>query len=130
MFFQTAVTVAGADESLNIEMEPIGFAVFIWDFAGLSCTAAGVDRVRVMIDDELGTTNLYTATPVPDCAEGGHSTEDTAFFYLGNYNLVLEGVCDSDLSTGYSYDAIMMVTEKGENNYGLLHLDEVGGGCP
>ena len=54
----------------------------------------------------------------------------TAFLFLGNYNLVLEGVCDSDLSTGYSYDAIMMITEKGENNYGNLSLDAVGGGCP
>ena len=125
-----AVTVAGIDESLNIEMEPIGFVIFTWDFGGLTCSAAGVDRVRVMINDEQGTTNLYTATPVPDCVDGGHSTEDAAFLFLDNYNLVLEGVCDSDLSTGYSFDAIMEITEKGENNYGLLHLDAVGGGCP
>jgi len=123
-----SVTVSGQDTALNISMEPIGFVAFTWDFDGATCTAAGVARVKVMINDENATENLYTASPVPACEEGGHSTETTAFFYLGNYNLVLEGVCDSDLSTGYSYDATMMITEKGENNYGLLSL--TGNGCP
>ena len=123
-----SVTVSGQDASLNISMDPIGFVAFTWDFDGLTCTTAGVSRVRVMVNTEDGSTNLYTASPVPDCADGGHDTEAAAFLYLGNYNLVLEGVCDSDLSTGYTYDAIMMVTEKGENNYGLLSL--TGNGCP
>jgi len=123
-----SVTVSGQDASLNISMDPIGFVAFTWDFDGQTCTAAGVSRVRVMIDTEDGSSNVYTASPVPNCDESGHSTETTAFFYLGNYNLILEGVCDSDLSTGYTYDATMMVTEKGENNYGLLSL--TGNGCP
>jgi hypothetical protein len=125
-----SVTVNGQDADLDITLDPIGFVVFTWDFDGLTCTAAGVSRVRVMIDSEDGSSNLYTASPVPDCDEEGHSTEDTAFLYLGNYNLVLEGVCDSDLSTGYAYDAVMMITEKGENNYGNLSLNAIGGGCP
>jgi hypothetical protein len=123
-----SVAVSGQDASLNITLDPVGFVAFTWDFDGLTCTTAGVSRVKVMINTEDASTNLYTASPVPSCDVGGHSTETDAFLYLGNYNLVLEGVCDSDLSTGYTYDAIMMVTEKGENNYGLLSL--TGNGCP
>lgn len=123
-----SVTVNGQDASLDITLEAIGFVAFTWDMGGETCTASGVERVRVMINTEDGSSNLYTANPVPYCDDGGHSTEDAAFLYLGNYNLVLEGVCDSDLSTGYTYDAIMMITEKGENNYGLLSL--TGAGCP
>lgn len=123
-----SVTVSGQDASLDITLEAVGYVAFTWDFDGLTCTAAGVSRVRVMIDTADGSQNLYTASPVPNCDDGGHSTEDTAFFYLDNYNLVLEGVCDSDLSTGYTYDAVMMITEKGENNYGQISL--TGNGCP
>jgi hypothetical protein len=125
-----SVTVSGQDTALNITMEPIGFVIFTWDMRGLTCTAAGVSRVRVMVNTQDGTSNLYTASPIPSCDEGGHSTETAAFLYLDTYNLVLEGVCDSDLSTGYSFDADMVISEKGENNYGLLSLDAVGGGCP
>lgn len=124
------VTVSGQDAAIHITMEPIGFLVFTWDMAGQTCNSAGVSNVGVIVKNEAGTSTLYTASPVPSCTEGGHSTEQTAFFYLGNYNLVLEGICTSDQSTGYSLDATMMITQKGENNYGLLSLDAVGGGCP
>jgi hypothetical protein len=124
-----SVTVSGQDAALDITLEPVGFVVFTWDMGGLTCTAAGVERVRVMINTEDGSSNLYTANPPPFCSELGHSTEDTAFFYLGNYNLVMEGVC-TDTFVHYDYDAVMMVTEKGENNYGNLSLDAIGGGCP
>ena len=103
---------------------------FTWDFDGQTCTAAGVDKVRVKINTEDGSSNLYTAFPVPLCSEGGHSTETEAFLYLGNYNLVLEGICTTDADVHYDYDAIMMITEKGENNYGNLSLNAIGAGCP
>ena len=124
-----SVTVSGQDTNLNIQMEPIGFVVFTWDMDGLTCTAAGVNRVRVKVNTEDGATNLYTADPVPYCDDEGHSTVDTAFFYMGNYNLVLEGQCETSLDFNYNYDATMVISEKGENNYGLLSLDVVGGGC-
>jgi hypothetical protein len=122
-----SVTVNGQDTAINIMMDPVGFIKFTWDMAGRTCTAAGVSNVRVLVNNEAGITNLYKASPTPSCNEGGHSTEETAFFSLGNYNLVLLGICASDQSEGYGLDAIIAITEKGENNYGLLSLDEDGG---
>ncbi len=127
-----SVTVNGQDASLDITQDPIGYVTLTWDFGGQGCTASGVDRVRVKINTEDGSSNLYTATPVPYCTDNdnGHSTEDTAFFFLDNYNLVLEGVCTSDTEVHYEYNATRMITEKGENNYGKLSLDAIGAGCP
>lgn len=124
-----SVTVSGQDTSLNISLDPIGFVAFNWDMAGETCTVAGVNRVRVKINSEDGTENLYTADPVPYCDEGGHSTEDSAFFYLGTYNLVLDGQCETSLDFNYNLNYTMVISEKGENNYGTLSLEAIGGGC-
>lgn len=124
-----SVTVDGQDAALDITLDPVGFVAFTWDMGGETCTVAGVDRVRVKINTEDGTETLYTASPVPYCTDVGHSTEDTAFFFMGNYNLVLEGQCETSLEFNYNYDATMVISEKGENNYGNLSLNVVGVGC-
>jgi hypothetical protein len=51
-------------------------------------------------------------------------------FELGTWNLVLEGVCLSDLSTGYVLDANVIVAHPDENDFGTVILEDVGGGCP
>ena len=128
---EASVMISGSDQALSITMEPIGFVRMDWDFEGLNCIVAGVGWVNMKINDEYDTTNLYTATPVPNCTDGGHSTEGTAFFHHDTYHLFLEGICASDPGIiGYTYDAYMLVTEKGDNFYGTLSLHQEGAGCP
>ena len=124
------ITIRGKDENLIIYLNPAGFMTFTWDLAGRTCTEAGVENVSVKVNTEDGYENLYTASPILGCDDGGHNTYEGSLFYLGSYNLLIEGICQSSGLVGYEYDEIMMVKEKGENNYGLLTLDAVGGGCP
>ncbi len=125
-----SVTISGQDDALDITLDGVGFVVFTWDMGGETCTVSGVDKVRVKINTEDGTSNLYTAFPVPECTEAGHSTEETAFFYLDTYELVLEGICNSDADVHYEYVGPMLISNKGENHYGNLSLDIIGAGCP
>jgi hypothetical protein len=101
---------------------------FEWAFglSELGCVAAGVSRVRVEVYDQSGGLE-FEASPIPNCSEAGSVVTN---FALGTWNLVLEGVCDADLSTGFVLDADLVVAHPGENDYGTVVLEEVGGGCP
>lgn len=122
-------SVAGSDEDLGVViLDPFGFIEFSWEFGidGLDCTAAGVERVKVAIYDEAGETELFRADPIPYCDDQGAIITN---WDLGSYNLVLEGVCASDLETGYLFDGIVDVTLPGRNDFGVISLEDVGG-CP
>ena len=100
---------------------------FEWLFgvSELGCLAAGVSRVRVEVYDQAGGLE-FEANPIPLCSELGSIVSN---FALGTWNLVLEGVCDANLTTGYVLDANLIVAHPGENDYGQVILEDVGG-CP
>jgi hypothetical protein len=119
--------VAGFDEDLGaVNLDAFGFMAFYWTFGvdEWDCTIAGVDRVRVMVNNVAQTENLFTADPIPQCEDLGVEITN---WEMGEYNLVLEGVCESDLTTGYSLDVNVEVLYPGENDYGTLILQDVGG---
>ncbi len=121
------VTVSGQNVELGtVILTPTGPGdmKFVWEFgAGLDCTAAGVSRVRVEVYDS--NSNLeFEADPVPHCDELGASITN---FALGTWNLVLEGICDSDLSVGYKLDANLVIAHPDDNDYGTVTLEDVGG---
>jgi hypothetical protein len=121
------VQVAGFDVDLGtINLTAFGYMAFTWLFGidQWDCEIAGVDRVRVMVNNVAQTENLFTADPIPHCEDLGVEITN---WDLGAYNLVLEGVCESDLSTGYSLDVNVEVLYPGENDYGALILEDIGG---
>ena len=123
-FASTSVVMNGQDIDIGtIALEPIGFMKFSWTFGAgeLDCTAAGVDRVKIMINNEAGDTNIYTASPVPYCSEGEHQVGN---FYVGTYQLVLEGKCESDTEVHYRFEDAIEIVYLGENDYGAIILDE------
>lgn len=124
------VEVAGFDEDLGVvNLTAFGFMTFLWTFGidEWDCLDAGVDRVRVMVNTVDQLENLFTASPIPLCEDLGVEITN---WDLGEYNLVLEGVCLSDLTVGYELDVDVEVLYPGENDYGTLILQEVNGGCP
>jgi len=121
------VQVAGFNEDLGVvNLEAFGFMEFSWVFGTeqWDCLTAGVDRVRVEVWTTDEATNLFTANPIPDCEDLGAIITN---WDIGAYNLLLEGICESDLSTGYVLDANVEILYPGQNDYGPLILDDVGG---
>lgn len=123
------VTVNGQNLQLGtVVLTPTGPGdmTFVWEFGdGLDCTASGVSRVKVSVYDS--SSNLeFEANPVPHCDEAGSNITN---FALGTWNLVLEGVCESDLSVGYKLDANLIIAHPDDNDYGTVTLEDVGG-CP
>lgn len=121
------VTVSGQNVDLGtVVLTPTGPGdmTFVWEFgSGLDCTAAGVSRVRVQVYDSSSSLE-FEADPVPHCDEAGSNITN---FALGTWNLVLEGVCDSDLSVGYRLDANLVIAHPQENDFGTVTLEDVGG---
>jgi hypothetical protein len=125
------VDLLGSNVDLGmITLQPTsnGDMRFDWVFGEFEddCVTAGIDRVRVKVYDAAGTLE-FEADPVPYCDELGAVVTN---FELGTWNLVLEGVCQSDISTGYELDANVIVAHPGENDYGTVILEDLGGGCP
>ena len=123
------VTVSGQDIQLGtVVLTPTGSGdmKFLWNFGdNLDCIASGVGRVKVKVFDS--SSNLeFEANPVPNCDDEGSIIND---FALGTWNLVLEGICDSDLSVGYKLDANLIIAHPDENDFGTVTLEDVGG-CP
>jgi len=129
-FASENVDVSGQNVDLGtVVLAPTGTGDmrFDWVFgvAELDCLVAGIDRVRVEVYDGSG--NLeFEATPIPDCADLGALVTN---FALGSWNLVLQGICDADLSVGYELDVNVIVAHPGENDYGTVILEDIGA-CP
>ncbi len=126
------VVVDGGDVDLGtLVLLPLddGDMRFEWVFGEdeLDCAAAGVDRVRVEVYDMQDNLEFEATNPIPYCSDLGAIIED---FELGTWNLVLEGVCEADLSTGYRLDANVIVAHPGENDYETVVLEDLGAGCP
>ena len=122
------VTISGQNVDLGtVVLSPTGTGdmSFTWAFgqAELDCLTAGVGRVRVEVYDGGG--NLeFEVVPYPYCDELGATITN---FALGSWNLVLVGLCESDLSEAYELDANLIVAHPGVNDYGTVILEDLGG---
>jgi hypothetical protein len=123
------VDVQGSDAVLGtVVLEPLadGHISFDWAFGAseLDCAGAGVGRVDVAVYDMQG--NLeYAPDQIPYCDEAPIQITN---FTLQSWDLVLEAICESDLSVGYSFEATLEVSHPDDNDFGLLVLE--GPGCP
>lgn len=124
------VDVAGQNVDLGtVVLAPLGTGdmSFDWVFGldELDCLTAGVGRVEVRVYD--GGDNLeYEADPIPYCDDLGSTITD---FALGSWNLVLTGLCESNLDPAYELDVNVIVAHPGLNDYGTVILEDLGG-CP
>jgi hypothetical protein len=127
-FGSVDVTVADQDVDLgDIVLDPIGFILLYWQFPNQDdCSTVGVRDVYVMVDYQG--TEIYDSG-VLDCIDGGHEVGD--FYLATDYDLTIECYCADDPRVlGYSYEATMQITNKGENEYPPLTMELQGTGCP
>lgn len=133
-FVGVPFTISGQNQDKGeLVLDPIGFVSFSWNFGAndADCATAKVDKVKIKLNSEDGTENLYTSIPVLSCTNAPAEFGD---FFLGKYNLVLEGFCANDPSViGFRLDNFLDITDKGENNFGPINIPENAadpGGCP